>query len=101
MGWLDMPSLRQVLENHAALNPLLPGLSGEELVQFRKQVGGLIPADIEELLVYSAGFDYKPVGTEGFTRHKTPVGTLRFTGHPGFEFTEAFPRAIPLLSDDC
>jgi len=89
MGSLDMPSLKQVLENHARLTALLPGLSGQELVQFRKQVGGLIPANIEELLVYSEGFDYKP------------VGTVRFTGHEGFEFAEVFPRAIPVLPDGC
>lgn len=84
-----MPSVREVLENHARFTTLLPGLSAQELGQFRKQVGGSIPADIEELLVYSAGFEYKP------------VGTVRFVGHEGFEFVAVFERSIPLLPDGC
>jgi len=82
-----MRTPKQILENASRLVALLPGLSEQELAQFRKQLGGSIPADIEELLLYSAGFDYKP------------IGTARFTGTEGFEFVEVFPRSVPLLPD--
>lgn len=90
-----MQSPKQILEKHYGFITLLPGLSQQELAQFRKQLGGFIPADIEELLLYSAGFDYSP----GFDHES--VGSVRFTGHYGFEFVEAFPRSITLLPDGC
>jgi len=80
---------KQILENHSHLITLLPALSKQELSQFQRESGGLVPHEIEELLLYSAGFDHRL------------LGTVRFTGHEGFEFAEAFPRSIALLPDDC
>jgi hypothetical protein len=82
-----MQTPKQIMEQHSHLIVRLPGLSKEELIQFRKELGGVMPNDIDELLQYSAGFDYKK------------IGTVRFTGHEGFEFEEVFPCSVALLPD--
>jgi hypothetical protein len=83
---------RQIVEQQSHLVKVLPGLSKQELAQFQIQLGASIPPDIEDLLLYTAGFEFSP----GF-RHN-PVGIVDFAGC-GFGFEEMFPCSVPLLAD--
>lgn len=84
-----MQTPKQITEKCYRAATFFPGLSEQELSQFRRELGGLIPNEIEELLLYSAGFAHKP------------QGTVCFTGHEGFGFEEAFPLSVALLPDGC
>ncbi|RJP24977.1 MAG: hypothetical protein C4520_03090 [Candidatus Abyssobacteria bacterium SURF_5] len=80
-------SPKQILEKHTHLITLFPGLSEQELDRFRKRLGGYLPAEINELLIYSTGFIY------------AQERAICFTGHEDFAFEEAFPCSIAVLPD--
>lgn len=80
---------KQILEKFSHCVTLRPGLSEREIDHFEQQLQAPIPDEIHQLLLYSAGFEFKP------------FGTVRFTGHEGFELAEVFPRSVPVLPDGC
>lgn len=80
---------KELLQKFSQSVTLLPGLSELEIDRFRERLQSPIPGEIQQLLAYSAGFD-------------SPLfGSVRFTGHAGFELADVFPRSIPLLPDGC
>lgn len=48
---------KQVLEKFSRSVTLRPGLSEGEIARFQTQLPGVLPNEIRELLIYSAGFD--------------------------------------------
>ena len=80
---------KELLERFSQSTTVTPGLLEREIAQFQQQLQSPIPDEIRQLLLYSTGFDSKP------------FGTVRFTGHEGFELAEVFPRSVPLLPDGC
>jgi hypothetical protein len=90
-----MSSPRELLERFSQSVTLLPALSEREIAQFQEQLPGPLPEEIRQLLLYSAGFDSKPQSI------RQRAGTVRLTGHEGFELPEVFPASVPLLPDGC
>ena len=75
---------------------MLPALSSDEIEKLQKKLPTPLPRDIVELLSFSAGFDLPPKLS---ARFEHSVGNVRFKGIVGFEFSEAFPFSVALLSN--
>ncbi len=89
-------SPKQILDRFSQRATVKPGLSEEEIAQFRRRFPGPLPEDIKELLRFSAGFDFQ------LQLPHVPVGSIRFTGTAQFGFPgNAFSHSIDLLNDGC
>lgn len=67
---------------------LLPGLSEEEISELKKQLPcNTLPAEIEELLRFSRGFEF------------LGLDEIRFDGVGQFGFEEVFPNSVQLAGD--
>jgi hypothetical protein len=64
------------------------GLSAQEITEFERRFPKGVPADILELLAFTSGFEF------------APLGLIDFRGRLPFEFEEAFPCGLPLAGDD-
>ncbi len=85
---------KQILKGFSRDVALMPGLSEVEIAEFQKRLSGPLPADIAELLRYSAGFDFQ------LNLRRTPVGFVRFAGGDEVGFPgDALPCPISLLGD--
>ncbi len=67
---------------------LLPGLNDSEITAFKQTLPHQhLPADIEELLRFSRGFDF------------SAFDTIQFTAYGEFGFEDLFPKSIQLTGD--
>jgi cell wall assembly regulator SMI1 len=87
-----------MLEKFSSTVTLSPGLSEKEIALFQTELPGVIPREIRELLVYSAGFDVDSGQLLKSRRMNGPT-PVHFTGSGDFGLPKVLPCSIVLLGD--
>ncbi len=88
-------SLNKIIEGQNSLK-LQPGLSDEELREFRSRLPGPLPADVETLLRFASGFQTEALGVVDFTGRSHPIEYKEFVPH-GFAVAKTMEGNVWLL----